>query len=99
MNSLAYADVASPDMSKATSFVSMNQQLSMSVGAAVAGFVLQQMIVWRGGTGLDAADFPPAFAIMAVSALLAAACFLRLGRGAGAEISGRRGEPAQKDGD
>ena len=99
MNSVAYADVASPDMSKATSFVSMNQQLSMSVGAAVAGFVLQQMIVWRGGTGLDAADFPPAFAVMAVSALLAAACFLRLGRGAGAEISGRRRQPAQKDGD
>jgi EmrB/QacA subfamily drug resistance transporter len=95
MNALAYADVGASDMSKATSFVSMNQQLSMSVGAAVAGFVLQQVIVWRGGTGLSAADFPPAFAIMAVSAVLAAFCFLRLGRSAGSEISGRRREPAK----
>jgi EmrB/QacA subfamily drug resistance transporter len=90
MNALAYADVDAPDMSKATSFVSMNQQLSMSVGAAVAGFVMQQAIVWRGGTSLGAADFPPAFAIMAASAAVAALCFLRLGRGAGSEISGRR---------
>jgi MFS family permease len=95
MNAIAYADVAAPDMSKATSFVSMNQQLSMSVGAAVAGFVLQQMIAWRGGAGLDAADFPPAFAIMAVSAVISALCFLRLGRGAGAEISGRRRKAAE----
>lgn len=95
MNSLAYADVSSPDMSKATSFVSMNQQLSMSVGAAVAGFVLQQVIVWRGGAELSAADFPPAFVIMAVSALISAACFMCLGRGAGAEISGRRRAPVQ----
>lgn len=96
VNALAYADVTPPDMSKATSFVSMNQQLSMSVGAAVAGFVLQQVIVWRGSASLGAGDFPATFVIMAVVMALSALCFARLAPGTGGEISGRsRKEPAK----
>ncbi|MFN4282118.1 MAG: MFS transporter [Alphaproteobacteria bacterium] len=89
INAIAYADVGPADMSKATSFVSMNQQLSMSVGAALASFALQQAILWRGGASLGAADFPPAFALMAGLAALSTVFFLLLGPNAGAEISGK----------
>jgi EmrB/QacA subfamily drug resistance transporter len=93
LNAIAYADLGPAEMSKATSFVSMNQQLSMSVGAAVASFALQQALVWRGGESLSAADFPPAFTAMAVCAALSSLCFLLLGVNAGAEISGKGRKP------
>jgi len=93
LNAIAYADLGPADMSKATSFVSMNQQLSTTVGVAVASFALQQAIVWRGGASLSAADFPPAFIALAVGAALSSVCFLLLGANAGAEISGKGRQP------
>jgi EmrB/QacA subfamily drug resistance transporter len=90
LNAIVYADVTPPDMSKATSFVSMAQQLSVSVGVAVGAFVLHQSIELRGGTSLTAQDFLPAFAIMAAVMASSALCFLRLNASAGSEISGKR---------
>jgi MFS family permease len=90
LNAIAYADVTTADMSKATSFVSMTQQLSISVGVAVGAFILHQSIVSRGASGLGIEDFLPTFCTMAVLMLSSALFFLPLSASAGSEISGKR---------
>ncbi len=60
INAIAYADVSQPEMSRATSFVSVAQQVAISLGVALAGLVLEAMRSIRGETELQLADFTPA---------------------------------------
>jgi EmrB/QacA subfamily drug resistance transporter len=94
INTLAYADVPSPRMSKATSFASMMQQLSLSIGVAIGALLLHVTISLRGGVEVGAQDFIPAF--LAIGALCATSLvfFLPLARDAGAEVSGHRAAQA-----
>ena len=48
LNAIAFADVAAPRMSAATSFSSMMQQISNGMGVALAAVTLNQVLVWRG---------------------------------------------------
>jgi hypothetical protein len=96
LNAIAYADVTTLDMSKATSFVSMTQQLSVSVGVAVGAFILHQSIVLRGATSLGVEDFFPTFCTMAILMASSALFFLPLSASAGSEISGKRTAGAQR---
>ena len=90
-NTLTIADIPNARMSRATSFTSMMQQLSLSAGVAVGAMVLHVTVSAGGGLDQIRADsFMPAFFTVGVTAMLAAIVFLRLPHDAGAEISGQR---------
>ena len=90
INTLAYAEIEPQLMSRATTLVSVAQQLSLSTGVAVGALVVETTLRLQHGTTMGAWDFPPAF--LAVGALSASAAFVfaRLPPDAGAELSGRR---------
>ncbi len=89
VNSIAYADIEERDMSKATSFASVAQQLSISAGVAVGAFVLEIERLGRGTHDVIASDFPPAFLLVAALAASSALVFMRLPKNAGASLSRR----------
>ncbi len=89
MNAIAYAEVPSARMSKATSFTSMAQQLSASIGVGTGALILQITIAARGGDHLVSGDFWPAFFAVGCIAALAGLVFLPLPADAGAEMAGR----------
>jgi MFS family permease len=88
INTLAYADVPQGDMSRATSFASMAQQLSLTVGVALGAMTLHLTQLFA-GTELGPNDFAPAFLVVAAPAVVSALIFLRLPADAGAELTGR----------
>jgi EmrB/QacA subfamily drug resistance transporter len=98
INTIAYAEVEPPLMSRATTLTSVAQQLSISTGVAVGALVVELTVLVKrgGGPAMDALDFPPAFLV--VGALTAAAClvFMRLSPDAGAEMAGRTPDDAER---
>ena len=90
INTLAYAEIEPQLMSRATTLVSVAQQLSLSTGVAVGALAVETTLRLKHGTTMGAMDFPPAF--LAVGALSASAAFVfaRLPPDAGAELSGRK---------
>ena len=93
-NTIAYADVPKAQMSAATSFYTTFQQLTLSLGIAVAAAALAGSVALRGGSGPGLPDFSVAFLTVAGIAALAPAVSTRLDRFAGAEMSGYRGAPS-----
>jgi len=89
LNALAYADVDHDAMSRATSFASVAQQLSLSTGVAIGAAALEAARALRGGGALQATDFTPAFILVATISALAALQFLRLSPRAGEELVAR----------
>jgi len=99
VNSIAYADIEDYEMSKATSFASVFQQLSMSAGVAVGALVLESQRLGRDSHEVLASDFPLAFLIVAAISASSALVFMRLPKDAGASLSRRAhavGEPAKQ---
>jgi EmrB/QacA subfamily drug resistance transporter len=90
INSLSYADVPGPMLSRATSLTSMCQQLSQTVGVATGALFLYLLLGARGETHLTPLDFSLAFAGVGVIGLSSVPFFLRMSPDAGAEVSGRR---------
>lgn len=90
LNSLAYADIPQAQMSQATTFASVAQQLSLSLGVGVGAMMLHFTLLLSPGGELTGSSFAYAFfgvaAIMATSAF----AFLSLGPTAGEEITGRK---------
>lgn len=93
LNALGFADVDRPRMSQATSLSSVTQQLSVSLGVAVAAGALEWTRSMRADHALIAADFGPAFLIVGAISLLSLVFFVRLPPGAGAEVSGHHPRP------
>jgi EmrB/QacA subfamily drug resistance transporter len=89
VNTLAISDIENDRMSRATSFTSMMQQLSLSAGVAVGAMVLHATVS-AGGDQITATSFMPAFFTVGLLAMLAALPVLRLPADAGAEVSGHR---------
>lgn len=89
LNTLAYADVAEPAMSRATTLSSVAQQLSLTFGVGVGALLLHITLIWKGQQELGASDFAPAYFTIAAISLLSLAFFLPLRRDAGAAMSGR----------
>ncbi|MGI8725869.1 MAG: DHA2 family efflux MFS transporter permease subunit [Methyloceanibacter sp.] len=89
INSLAYADIESKAMSRATSFASVAQQLSLSAGVAIGALVLEFERMGRDHATVVAGDFPAAFVIVACLAASSALIFLQLPKGAGASLAAR----------
>jgi hypothetical protein len=90
INAIGYADLASKELGSATSILGVTQQLSLSIGVALGGFVLDAAAQARGGGALIAADFAPAFFAVAAVSALSVFSFWRLKPDAGAEMSGHR---------
>ncbi|WP_454684666.1 MFS transporter [Ancylobacter moscoviensis] len=93
-NALSYADVSNEAMSRATSFASVAQQVSISTGVAVAALVLDGMRSWRGDGTLHLDDFSVAFIVVSLIAVCSVFFFVRLPADAGAELAQRRTKPA-----
>jgi EmrB/QacA subfamily drug resistance transporter len=89
INALAYADIEREWMSRATSFASMMQQLSLSFGVGSGALLLHLTVAARGDERVAAGDFAPAFFVVALVSALSALAYLRLPTDAGAEVSGR----------
>ncbi|MER8425231.1 DHA2 family efflux MFS transporter permease subunit [Mesorhizobium sp. M1403] len=88
LNTLAFADVASPQRSSAATLSSMLQQVAMLFGVAVAAALLNLSQIARGAAALDLVDFRLAFLAIGAIGLVASFRFLALPKAAGAEVSG-----------
>jgi len=93
VNTIAYADMPRERMSRATSFASVGQQLSLSVGIGTGALLLHLTVTTRGDTHLAAMDFAPAFFALGLLAALSALVHVPLRADAGAEVSGHVPRP------
>jgi EmrB/QacA subfamily drug resistance transporter len=91
INALAYADIPHSKMSNASSLASMGQQLTISLGVAIAALALRIGMGLHHSTVLTAPDIVPAFLLTGGLGLIGAMVFVPLPRNAGAELAGRRG--------
>src|SRR6516162_5609539 len=87
LNTIAYADVDHARMSRATSLVAVGQQLSISVGVAVGALAVDLTLWWHGRDTITAADFQPAWLIIAAIAALSCIVFARMPSDAGAALA------------
>ncbi|NKF21242.1 MFS transporter [Solimonas marina] len=88
INTLGYADVSEAQMSRATSFSSTAQQLSLSIGVGIGAQLLNSARALRGGETLAASDFHVAFYVIAALTAISALLFRRLSTDAGSAVSG-----------
>jgi EmrB/QacA subfamily drug resistance transporter len=86
LNALSYAEVQDREMSSATSFASVAQQVSLSTGVALAGLVLEMMRGSRHELHVTQADFTAAFLVVAVVSALSVFHFILLPKTAGREL-------------
>ena len=90
INTVAYAEVAPAQMSRATTLVSVNQQLAISAGVAIGAFSVESTMMLRHVTELTAGAFAPAFLVVAFISAISAWFFWQMPDDAGHEISGRK---------
>ena len=90
INAIAYADIGQEAMSRATSFASVMQQLSLSTGVATGAFVIEASRLGHGDAGLRAQDFGAAFVVVALISGAAALVFARLAPGAAQALTARQ---------
>jgi EmrB/QacA subfamily drug resistance transporter len=88
-NVLAYAEVDERRMSRATALTAVGQQLSLSAGVALGGAAVELTVWSRADATITAADFPPAFLLIALISAVSALIFARLPPDAGAELAHR----------
>jgi MFS family permease len=90
INTVAYAEVEAARMSRATTLVSVNQQLAISAGVAVGAFSVESTLFLRHVNEMTADDFAPAFLVVSFISALSAWFFWQMPDDAGHEISGRK---------
>ena len=90
LNTLGYADIEQPQMSQATAFVAVVQQLSLAAGVAVAAMLLEASRSADARSLLVAADFSRAFLAISLVSLASLWLYRQLAADAGAEVSGHR---------
>jgi len=93
INTIAYADVDYHRMSRATSLAAVAQQLSISVGVAIGALAVDLTLWAHGRSVITAADFRPAFVIIAVIAASACFVFARMPDDVGEELARRTPGP------
>ena len=90
INTLAYAEVEPEQMSRATTLVSVNQQLAVSAGVAVGAFSVEStMWLHHVDRAQRAADFAPAFIVVSIISTISAYFFYQMPADAGHQVSGR----------
>jgi EmrB/QacA subfamily drug resistance transporter len=89
LNAISYAEVDSRRMGQASSMAGMVQQLSLSLGVAIGGYLLEIVGALHGRSATDVQNF--FFAFLGVGLISASSAWMmwRLPRNAGAEMSGR----------
>jgi EmrB/QacA subfamily drug resistance transporter len=90
INTVAYAEVEPAQMARATTLVSVNQQLAVSAGVAVGAFSVESTLWLRHQHELTATAFAPAFIVVALIAAASSYFFWQMPDDAGNEISGRK---------
>jgi EmrB/QacA subfamily drug resistance transporter len=89
INTLAYSEVEPAQMSRATTLVSVNQQLAVSAGVAV-GAASVELNLWVHHTSeLIASDFVPGFIVVAIISAISSYFFYEMPADAGHQVSGR----------
>ncbi|HEV7719487.1 MAG TPA: MFS transporter [Arsenicitalea sp.] len=100
VNAMAFGDVDDADSSQATSINAVAQRISMAMGVAIAGGVLDLSSSFHGGT-ISISDFHTAFFVVGGISSLAAITFFRLPRDAGSDLttyrSGRRHRATEEE--
>jgi MFS family permease len=87
LNSLAFADLGTSDMSKATSFTSVAQQLSITAGVAIGALALEGARFVKGDMTLTPGDFSWAFLVVACISASSIFMLLPLPIDAGASLT------------
>ncbi|KQT83815.1 MFS transporter [Aurantimonas sp. Leaf443] len=90
INTLAFADVPPARAGDATAMLASVQQISVALGVALAGGILEAGMLMGGREAATLADFHAAFLVVGVVTVSAALAFLGLRREAGDEVAGRR---------
>jgi EmrB/QacA subfamily drug resistance transporter len=91
LNAISYAEVDAPRMGHASSLAGMLQQLALSLGVAIAGYLLEIIGGLAARPATDVANFYWAFLGVGLISLSSAWWMWRLPRNAGAEMTGRSG--------
>ncbi|MEN6544229.1 DHA2 family efflux MFS transporter permease subunit [Parvibaculum sp.] len=89
LNTIAFADIPVPIMSRATTLSAVGQQLSLSFGVGIGALLLHMTLVMSGGAHLTARDFSPAYFVIAAISLGSLLFFWPLPANAGDAVSGR----------
>jgi EmrB/QacA subfamily drug resistance transporter len=90
INTVAYAEIEPAQMSRATTLVSVNQQLALSTGVAVGAATVETTLWLHHQTELSASVFAPAFLVVALISATSSWFFWQMPDDAGHEISGRK---------
>jgi EmrB/QacA subfamily drug resistance transporter len=96
LNALSYADIDPPQMSRATSFASVSQQMSGAIGVAVAAMCIEATQLGFGDEILVSRDISLAFVMVAIVSSLSVFIFARLSSDAGAAVSGKMSTGEQR---
>jgi EmrB/QacA subfamily drug resistance transporter len=89
LNAISYAEVDQRRLGHATSLAGMMQQLSLSLGVAIGGYLLQIVGALNGRPATDVHNFYVAFLCVGLISASSVLFMWRLPRNAGAEMSGR----------
>ena len=89
-NAMVFAEVADNEASQATAIAAACQQISVALGVACAGGLLE-MVGALSGNGLDHFAFIIAFVVASATAVLSAALFFTLPADVGPSMSGHSG--------
>jgi hypothetical protein len=87
LNSLAYADIPTRDIGRATSVASVIQQVSLGLGVTIAGIVLQISHEVQGHARIVWSDFWPAFFVVGLFCVASIPVTMRMPANAGDEIA------------
>jgi EmrB/QacA subfamily drug resistance transporter len=88
-NALVFADIGEREASQATAISAVSQQISVALGVAMAGMILEGY-AYLTSEPLGPPAFSTAFMIVAAVTAFAAVPFLGLSRDAGSSVSGHR---------
>jgi MFS family permease len=89
INAMIFSDIDDADTSQATAINSVAQQISMALGVAIAGAILDVSALTHGGE-LNVEDFHIAFFVVALMAVTSCINFIRMPANTGAEVTGHR---------
>ena len=90
LNTMAYADLDSADVSRATSLASVVQQISLGLGVTIGGLAVLLSNRLQGHPTIVAGDFWPAFIVIGLFSIASVPLTLRLPRDAGALLTGHK---------
>lgn len=88
-NALVFAEIADEEMSQATAIAAVSQQISIALGVAIAGGLLEATASLS-GAGLTTGTFSVAFILVAAMAACAVFPYLGLSPQAGSAVSGHK---------